>query len=56
MLDAQVALSTQYTTTSELGKVMEQLDQSAMAWRLLPDSRRTTWQTPSPTQRTRDGP
>ena len=32
MLDAQVALSTQYTTTSELGKVMEQLDKSAMAW------------------------
>lgn len=32
MLDAQVALATQYTTTSELGKVMEQLDKSAMQW------------------------
>lgn len=32
MLNAQVALRTQYTTASELGKVMDKLDESAMKW------------------------
>lgn len=40
MLDAEVALRTQYNSTNELSKVMEQLDQAAMQW--ASDSRFTT--------------
>ena len=40
MLDAEVALRTQYETTSELGKSMQQLDRSALQW--ANDSRFTT--------------
>lgn len=40
MLDAEVALRTQYDSTNELSKVMEQLDKSAMQW--ASDSRFTT--------------
>lgn len=32
MLDAEVALRTQYDSTSELGKVMEQLDAAGLQW------------------------
>lgn len=40
MLDTEVALRTQYESTSELGKVMDQLDKSALQWAR--DSRFTT--------------
>lgn len=40
MLDAQVALRTQYETTGDLAKVMQQLDKAAMKW--ASDSRFTT--------------
>lgn len=32
MLDAQIALSTQYQSTSELGRVMDQLNSAALNW------------------------
>lgn len=40
MLDAEVALKTQYDSASELSRVMDQLDKSAMQW--ASDSRFTT--------------
>ena len=40
MLDAEVALRTQYDSTNELSKAMEQLDKAAMQWAR--DSRFTT--------------